>query len=314
MGTGACGINCDVCRLHLRGRCSTCGAGTDPAGIRKLEAQMRLFHGTCPVLKCAHDNNISYCPRDCRNFPCGTFEQGPYPFSEDYLAMQKRRRKETHSPSLDLKSTTRWTFEEISSEYWDELASLSSEDVCTRTLATYDDNEEAYRVPFLERTYCVYPFRKAINLTDQAPESKLRHPEISFLEALILIVYLIRAQDSPLSGKQITEREIPGGDQFFQGPHELAREPILERYGKDPGAFLQAGLALQGKRLQDGDASFKLQALPRVPLEYILWAHDEEFPARLTIVFDASVSVHLPLDVIWALVLLVTGRLADEKK
>ena len=312
MGTGAFGINCDVCRLHLRGICSSCGAGTGPVGIRKLGAQKLIFHGYCPVLKCANDHRIAFCTRDCRKFPCTAFEQGPTPYSEDFLAMQSRRRKEGRLPSLDLKQTTRWTFEEIPTEYWEELTSLSPVDVCKRTRVSYEKQEEAYRVLLLDRTYWVYPTRRAISPGEKASESQHRFPVVSFLEALILLVYLLRAKDSSLTGKRITEREIPGGDQFFQGPHELARAPVLERFGKTPGEFLQAGLAMNGEKLPDGDASFRLQALPRIPLEYILWAEDEEFSARLTIVFDASVGEHLPLDAIWALVHLVTGRLCVD--
>ena len=30
MPTGACGIDCNTCRLNVQGRCSTCGSGTSP--------------------------------------------------------------------------------------------------------------------------------------------------------------------------------------------------------------------------------------------------------------------------------------------
>ena len=45
MATGACGINCDTCRLNLRGTCSTCGSGTSEEGRLKLAAQERLLGG-----------------------------------------------------------------------------------------------------------------------------------------------------------------------------------------------------------------------------------------------------------------------------
>ncbi|MEE8315119.1 MAG: DUF3786 domain-containing protein, partial [Syntrophobacteria bacterium] len=54
--------------------------------------------------------------------------------------------------------------------------------------------------------------------------------------------------------------------------------------------------------------------LPKIPLGYILWLGDEEFPARVVVTFDGSVEQQLPLDVIWALVNQVGGALLREAK
>ena len=81
MPTGSCGINCDVCKLNLLGTCSSCGPGKSPEAEQKLAAQQRLFGSTCGILACARMNQIDYCLRDCRQFPCDNFSNGPYPFS-----------------------------------------------------------------------------------------------------------------------------------------------------------------------------------------------------------------------------------------
>ena len=92
-GTGACGVNCLACRLALEGKCSPCGAGTSAQAARKLEAQERLIGAPCPILACASARNTAHCLRDCPEFPCPHFEDGPYPFSDGFLNMQLRRRK-----------------------------------------------------------------------------------------------------------------------------------------------------------------------------------------------------------------------------
>ena len=94
MPTGACGINCDMCRLNLLGICSSCGSGTDTQGLAKMAAQERVLGAPCPILDCAIRRKTAYCPRDCNDFPCDAFRNGPYPFSEGYLNMQKRRRSQ----------------------------------------------------------------------------------------------------------------------------------------------------------------------------------------------------------------------------
>jgi hypothetical protein len=41
----------------------------------------------------------------------------------------------------------------------------------------------------------------------------------------------------------------------------------------------------------------------------VLWKADEEFPPRLSVVFDASVDQHLPLDAIYGLVTEICRRM-----
>ena len=219
---------------------------------------------------------------------------------------------ESRPSTSSLKDMLQWKEEEIDPVYWEELRGLNPQEVCRRAVVTYDEKEEAYRIPFLNRTYRVFPFRKSIALEETETESSFRHDEVSFAEALVLVLYLLRAKEIPLTGRQQTERELPGGGTFFQGPHELPRKPILKHFGREPGRFLEAGLSLGGKPLSFGDGAFRLQTLPRVPVDHILWAEDEEFPARLTVTFDSSVAEHLPLDVLWALVHVVTYRLVES--
>ena len=114
MTTGACGIDCTVCRLHVSGLCSTCGSGLSVAGKEKLAAQHRLFGQGCPVLECAVGRKIGYCLRDCESFPCDNFSEGPYPFSEGFLDMQKRRREKIKSEPI-----AAWP--ESTPQFWEEL-------------------------------------------------------------------------------------------------------------------------------------------------------------------------------------------------
>ena len=43
MPTGACGINCDVCKLNLLGTCSSCGPGKSLQAEKKLAAYNQKF-------------------------------------------------------------------------------------------------------------------------------------------------------------------------------------------------------------------------------------------------------------------------------
>ena len=61
MVTGACGINCDTCRLYRDDICISRGNGTSEQGRLKREAQLRLLGAPCPLLACAQLNRIEYC-------------------------------------------------------------------------------------------------------------------------------------------------------------------------------------------------------------------------------------------------------------
>ena len=203
-------------------------------------------------------------------------------------------------PSLDPTEISLYRgAENIPPEYWEELNRQSPEEVCRRSLVTHDP-ETGYVLPFLnDRLHCRPDTRQIYWERDPG-----RSP--NFQEALVSLMYLLRTREIPLSGIKVNERELDGGALFFRGPHALSKEPLEKKFARDPQGFLQAGLALGGIATHQGDGAFELRALPRIPLEYIFYAEDDEFPAQLTITFDRTIDRHLPLDVIWALVNLAT--------
>ncbi len=225
--------------------------------------------------------------------------------------MNVRKRQETGPAPPPLDTMAQWQQEEVDATYWEELLAADPVDVCRRSLGSYDPGGKAYRIRLLHQQYMVLPVQRSITRESNPSAGFQQHGEILFDEALVLLLYLLKAREIPLAGKQQTEKDLPGGEGFFRGPHVLARQPIIERFGRDAGEFRRAALSLGGRPLDFGDAAFRFQALPRIPLDYIFWAEDEEFPARLTIAFDPTVSCHLPLDVVWALVNLTTRRLVE---
>ena len=126
---------------------------------------------------------------------------------------------------------------------------------------------------------------------------------------LTLLSYLIHAQEIPRTGKWVSEKDLRGGSIFFRGPHQLPAAPLVKKFGKNAELFLEAGKALGGKPLDFGDVSLEFSVLPRVPLAIVLWAEDEEFPARVSFLFDSSIETHLVLDVIFAMVCSVVRKL-----
>jgi hypothetical protein len=187
-------------------------------------------------------------------------------------------------------------------EYWEELGLRDPAAVCRRALVEYEA-ADGYRIPFLGESCQCDPVRRKI-FPSRSPLERL-----SFQDYLVLLAYLLNARELPLAGDWVSEKELKGGALFFRGPHALAREPLEKRHARNPRGLLDAGQALGGTATGKGDASFALTALPRVPLEYIFYGEDDEFPAQLIITFDRTVEQHLPLDVIWALVNIASRKI-----
>lgn len=298
MATGACGINCDVCRLNLEGVCASCGPGTGREATAKIEVQTRLFGRPCPILGCAHDKQVHYCLRDCRLFPCGNFEAGPYPYSRGYLDMQKRRRSEKPPAK-----TPTGNIITVPESHWDALSHENLDTLCSWARAKRHQ-ERRLVLPVLNTDVIVDLENRTVEPVER---SALEKTDPSLLELLVL-VYLMGVAPDPLTGDMISAQELKDA-QFFQGPHTLQTEPLLRRYGKDPKGFADAAQRLGGRPRALADAAYVLSPFPKVPLYYLLWQGDDEFGAHLSILFDRSIEIHLAADAIWGTVNMVSAMM-----
>jgi len=299
MPTGACGINCDTCRLNLLGTCSSCGPGNSIAAEKKLAAQQRLLGGVCSILACARGNQIEYCMRDCSRFPCDNFQQGPYPFSQGFLNMQARRRQQGPPAVAPDGSTVK-----VAANYWD---ALQNKDV--RTLANLTlfqpVSEQQLTFPFFRETVMVDLKDRCLKRSCTGSWDIKDDP----LLELVTVVYLITVEEMAPVGRDIVGVNDLKEAHFFRGPHALRIDPLLKRYGGDLKGFQQAAEYLNGEPLEMADAAYRLLPFPRIPLYYLLWVGDEEFGPRMTVLFDRSIETVLAADAIWALVNRVSTEL-----
>jgi hypothetical protein len=301
MPTGACGINCDVCKLNLLGSCSSCGAGTSLQAGRKLAAQQRLLGSTCPILDCARMNQIEYCMRDCHQFPCSNFSTGPYPFSKGFLMMQARRLKER--PPAIAPDGSRVS---VAAGYWDELEQKDITSLCNLTLFEP-----------LSSHQILFRFLNADVLVDMEHRCLKRRTELQWeqtadpLLELVTVLYLINVKDIYPVGKDIVGVKDLKEGHFFQGPHALKTEPLVRRYGNDARGFRQAAAYLAGEPVEMADVAYRLLPFPRVGLYFLLWLGDQEFAPQMSVLFDRSIEAIFAADAIWALVNRVATALLE---
>lgn len=298
MATGACGIDCSTCRLHRRGKCSSCGPATGGLAAAKLAAQERLLGSPCPILACARLNRLDYCLADCDQFPCENFRGGPYPFSQPFLNMQQRRRAELEKQELANR---------LPPQHWqtlDQRPRAEIDQLCDSVLHATGP----FHLTAFNEQMRLDPGNQRVEVWQEggwktAPQ----------LPSLVALVYLAQGRSSALTGRWVSPLELDCAS-FFKGRYELPFARVLAQFGNDPEQFLVRCRHLGATPVNDrGDVAVRLWLLPQIPIKLILWSRDDELPAALTLLFDASIEQFLPADGIWAMVQVLSDRLLADK-
>jgi hypothetical protein len=175
----------------------------------------------------------------------------------------------------------------------EELSRIPFEVILTRS-GFESPAENTFQIPFLDRMYLVsYP---QFEFIDQTAGEK----EIPIQEQVLILHYMMApAMQSP-TNLWIAYREIPGAAFYFGAFVKRAVDPLKKVFGDNLAGFALAAQKLNAQKIENGDAGFEFKVLPAVPLQLILWAGDDEFPAEANILFDKNIGQFLaPEDVAW---------------
>lgn len=122
-------------------------------------------------------------------------------------------------------------------------------------------------------------------------------PPLSRGLKLVLLHYIINATGAPASGEWITYRYLPGANFFETRFQSMGISPLQGRFGQDMAGFKYACQKLGGEAMsRTGDAAYRFMALPHIPMACILYLADEEMPASINLLFDASAPNYLPTE------------------
>jgi len=185
---------------------------------------------------------------------------------------------------------------------WELLAASDPALVCARAGVDFDPGDGTYRVPSFGREFTVNPAGRLI--LSREPDGEVFLKRYAYFFRLSVLWYLVRAAPARPSGNLVKPTGLPGGEIFFKGSHVLPLDALAAKYATRPEAFLAAGAALGGTPAAYGDAAVVLSPLPKVPTTVLLWTADDEFPARADLLFDATCSQHLPLDILWSVAMM----------
>jgi hypothetical protein len=188
-------------------------------------------------------------------------------------------------------------------ELWQRLLTLDKCETAQRAKCRYQSNPQRYIISLLNTEYTVNLEDRQIFIT---PEPQT---QANFLEQLCILAYLINSRDLPLAEKIVKGESLPGGQFFFRGHHQLPTEKLQEVFGQKPQLLYKAAEKLNAERYDFGDAAVKLFVLPRIPVYFVVWAGNEEFEARASILFDQTAAKQLLLDALLVAVNLAVNAL-----
>jgi hypothetical protein len=218
------------------------------------------------------------------------------------LSMQKRRLAETKMKRISVDPISGGKII-VPSEHWDNLQKKDPNEVCRIALAQLESSGDI-RLRVLNTDLFINIQERAIRIKFQGQLNPVENP----LLELIVVIYLLHITSAPLRHEIVGVKDLKSAH-FFQGPHELDTESLLERFGRNLNEFKKVAKNLGGRVVTQADTGYVFSPLPKILLYYLLWEGDEEFEPRLSILFDRSIEDHFTADFIWALVRYVSGAL-----
>ena len=114
--------------------------------------------------------------------------------------------------------------------------------------------------------------------------------EMAIKEKILILHYLNNAKKEDLTGELIAYQEIPSARFYLSSFNARSKDPFVNAFGDNPDRLPKVSEELfAAQKSSVGDVSVTVQAFPKVPVTFVIWRGDEEFPPNGTILFDSSI-------------------------
>ena len=136
----------------------------------------------------------------------------------------------------------------------------------------------------------------ATSLTWPALSFDAVHPVLhNFAWQLIALHYIRMATGRRPGTDWVSYRELPDGLFYANTITREVEQPLARLFATDPEGFRRAALALGGTEIDVADVAVAFHPLPHVPVVFALWVEDEEFPAKMSVLYEREGTANLPL-------------------
>jgi hypothetical protein len=115
--------------------------------------------------------------------------------------------------------------------------------------------------------------------------------KVDFQIALAIYHLFYYSAKSPVnSGHFIPFRDVKGAGPFDPAFKKQILDPFARAFEGKKDLLIAAGESLGFQRLAQSDAGFEANAFVRVPIRFLFWDGDDEFPAQANILFDENIT------------------------
>ena len=169
----------------------------------------------------------------------------------------------------------------------EEFAALAPEEAARKAAVEYNPDAGIFTVPFLYVRY-------RVSFPDGKISAEEGDQEVSLTDRVCILHYLTHASDCLPTGRNITFKDLPNGS-IYVGPfNNRAVRPLVSIFGSQPETLLKAAEKLGGYRVEGiGDWAVTVEVFPKVPITFVIWEGDDEFPPSGNILYDSSAPLHL---------------------
>jgi len=189
----------------------------------------------------------------------------------------------------------------------EQLTRADIKQQCVNSGAQYIDSERVVAIEYLNQTYRVTIPEVEISLVDSEAEVPLK-------DRILILHYLAQAKGTPPSNRIIAYKELPEGANYFPTFAKRAIKPLVDHFGSQPQRLLDIAGILGGRKADYGDVAVTIDAFKRVPITFVLWRGDDEFPPEGNVVFDSNISDYLSTEDINVLCEAIAWRLVKRLK
>lgn len=176
----------------------------------------------------------------------------------------------------------------------EKLSGMDIKQQCLKSGAQYVQPDRV-TIEYLNQSYVISIPGMEISLSDSQKHSKGQESreDVDLKDKILILHYLIAAKGTPITGKLIGFKQVPGG--IFEHA-SFSREvlaPLLDHFGKEPERLVGAAADLGGSKARYGDGAVSIRAFPSVPVVIVLWRGDDEFAPNASMLFDSTVADYL---------------------
>jgi len=171
----------------------------------------------------------------------------------------------------------------------EQLAKIDVERQCRNSGAEFHSSQNVIELDYINQIYRITVPSGEICAAKSGEEVRIR-------DKILILHYLITAQGVLLSHNLISYKELPEGAVYYPTFFQRSIKPFVKAFSGEPQRLIPVSEKLGGRRADFGTFSATINAFPMVPITFVLWQGDVEFPPEGNILFDSTISSYLPAE------------------